>query len=314
MLEQDVDPTAIRSSSVEGVGWAPGLVDTLACPACHTRGLALKPGPSCPRCGWAGTVTDGILDFVGTAQLLSEQEAELSAQEHAVGEYYENEEKLSCHWDRMSAEKLPELLGRPSGVVLDLGCGTGSAGAALKRSGARVIGADLAVPCLRVAARRLDGVVRCDAARLPFADGTFDAIVSRGALHHMQDAPAVLRDAARVLKPGGRALFLDPRAFSWLEPVKQMIRRRDASFTDDHHAFEVKEYARLIGEAFEVEEVSTHYPLAILVTVGLDLFPLPRMLPKRLAAAGLLRLDEAFTRTPLRAAGHLIAVRARRRE
>lgn len=296
-----------------GPSWPPALERTLQCPACGRAGPMLRPEPHCPACDWRGRTRAGVPDFVDEREMSPAQRAELEAQARAVGDYYENEEKLSCHWDRISAGRLPEMLGLTGGLVLDLGCGTGSAGAALRRAGAMVVGADLALPCLMEASRRLDAVVRCDASRLPFRDGAFDAIVSRGALHHIESPAAALAEARRVLRPGGRALFLDPREFSWLEPIKARIRRSDAAFSEDHHAYALDEYARMIGEHFELEGVHTLYPLGILVTVGLDLFPLPRMLPKRLIAAGLLRLDEAFNKTPLRSAGHLIAVVARRR-
>lgn len=289
------------------------LAEVLTCPFCGGA-VVLDGEPHCSGCVRIFPTTGGVLDFVDESRTSDAQRAELSAQTEAVGAYYENEEKLSCHWDRMTAEMLPGLLGHPTGRVLDLGCGTGSAGRAFRGPSTQVVGADLALPCLQVASRRLDGVVRCDAARLPFREGAFDAIVSRGALHHIEAPEAALAEARRVVRPGGSALFLDPREFSWLEPVKARIRRHDTSFSEDHHAFELGDYERLIGRQFEVERVETHFPLAILATVGLDLLALPRFLPKRLMAAGLLRIDEALDRTPFRAAGHLIAIVGRRRQ
>jgi ubiquinone/menaquinone biosynthesis C-methylase UbiE len=286
------------------------LEQILQCPACRARRVRVQPRVLCAACGWLGRSIGGIPDFVDRTD--ARQDAETVAQQTAVTAYYENEEKLSCHWDRMTAQDLPDFLGGPAALVLDLGCGTGSAGGAFRRRGAKVVGADLVPECLEVARRRLDGVVRVDATALPFADEVFDAVVSRGALHHFADPLAALQEARRVMRPGAEALFLDPREFGWLEPLKRVIRRQDDSFTDDHHAFPAGAYRELIGSVFEVVETRTFYPLAILATVGLDLVPLPKALPKRLTARALLRVDELLNATPARHLGHLLMVRARR--
>lgn len=247
------------------------------------------------------------------AWLTSGHAAELQAQSAAVDSYYENEDKLTCHWDRISAGDLPRLLGWPSGVALDLGCGTGTAGSGLRQAGMQVVGADLSLACLGAAARRLDAVVRVDAAHLPFRDGAFDAIVSRGCLHHLHDAPAALREAARVIKPGARALFMDPREYAWLEPIKHALRKEDDSFSEDHHAYSPESYRTLIEAEFEVEQAFTWHPAAIVVAHGLDLLSLPRALPRRALAKGLLSVDRALNRTPAQRVGHLLCVVARKR-
>lgn len=256
--------------------------------------------------------SQGIYDYVDESTLSEGHHVEMNAQGHAVEEYYENEEKICCHWDRISATDLSARMDHPSGVVLDLGCGTGSAGGAVRKAGAKVIGADLSVACLLAAQRRLDGVVRTDAAVLPFKDGAFDGLVSRGALHHLHDPKTALKEAARVLKSGAPALFLDPREFAWLEPIKDRLRHDDHSFSDDHHAYSVEEYQTLIASEFVVEECFTEHPLGILLAAGLDLLPLPKMLPKRLLARGLFEIDSRLNQTMLSELGHLLVVRARR--
>jgi len=237
----------------------------------------------------------------------------MAAQAQAVDAYYENEHKLSCHWDRQTAKRLPGMLGWPTGRVLDLGCGTGTAGVAFVESGAEVVGVDLSLSCLAVARERLSSVVRADATHLPFPDASFDAVVSRGALHHLFHVDAALEETRRVLKPGGAALFLDPREFRWLEPIKDALRKSDDSFSDDHHAYRPAEYRELIEAHFEVESVDTMFPFGILVAAGLDLLPLSERLPSERLSGGLLALDDLLGRTPLRRAGHLLAVKARRR-
>lgn len=289
------------------------LEDLAACPNCRSTDLSLHPEPRCPACGFVGAVHGAILSLVDDAKLNSGHASEVEAQAAAVSDYYENEDKLTCHWDRISAHETPELLGWPSGVALDLGCGTGTAGGGLRNAGMKVVGADLSISCLQAASRRLDAVVQVNAAHLPFRDASFDAIVSRGCLHHLDDAPAALKEAARVLKPGGRALFMDPREYHWLEPIKHRLRQEDAAFTHEHHAYTPQEYRALVETDFEIERAFTNHPLGILVAHTLDLVPLPAHLPRRALAKGLLSLDRALNKTPMQHVGHLLGIVAKKR-
>lgn len=310
---EGTEPTPGSVSASHKPVWASLLEDVLRCPACSGDLVVDTAAAQCSACGHTVSSTDGVLDFVEDEGLTEHHHEEMDAQRNAVTEYYENESRICCHWDRLSAEDLPGRLGWPRGRVLDLGCGTGSAGGAIRQSGAEVVGADLSVPCLVEARRRLDAVARTDAARLPFKDGAFDGLVSRGALHHLQAPDESLAEAARVLKPNSPALFLDPREFAWLEPIKDALRKEDESFSHDHHAYGVSEYRDLIAKHFAVEEVYTEHPFGVLLAAGLDLFPVRSILPARLTAAGLFRLDRVLNKTPLRHVGHLLVVRARRR-
>jgi 2-polyprenyl-6-hydroxyphenyl methylase / 3-demethylubiquinone-9 3-methyltransferase len=58
-------------------------------------------------------------------------------------------------------------------------------------------------------------VVRSDVARLPFADGVADVVSAGEILEHVRDLPAVVREACRILRPGG-TLVLDTIADTWL--------------------------------------------------------------------------------------------------
>lgn len=100
--------------------------------------------------------------------------------------------------------------------VLDLGCGAGHAGFHLAPHVASVTAYDLSPAMLAVveseaAKRELSNVTtaRGPVEQLPFADGSFDFVVSRYSAHHWSDVHAGLREAHRVLTPAGRAVFID---------------------------------------------------------------------------------------------------------
>jgi SAM-dependent methyltransferase len=83
--------------------------------------------------------------------------------------------------------------------VLDLGCADGTLGAGV--GDAHVVRADAGFAFASAA-----GGIQCDEDRLPFADGSFDLVLSAGALHGVNDLPGALSLARRVLRPDG--LFL----------------------------------------------------------------------------------------------------------
>jgi len=94
--------------------------------------------------------------------------------------------------------------------VLDVGCGDGQISRLAARMGSNtVIGIDPTWNQVAVAAERAGGpaFARAGAADLPFADGTFDAVVACLVFEHIRDVDSAIAEVARVLRPGGRFAF-----------------------------------------------------------------------------------------------------------
>lgn len=87
--------------------------------------------------------------------------------------------------------------------TLDLGCGEGRVGAELARRGHTVVGIDSSPAMVALARERHDAVV-ADASALPFEGGSFDLVVAYMSVMNLDDPEAGIREAARVLEPGGR--------------------------------------------------------------------------------------------------------------
>ena len=103
------------------------------------------------------------------------------------------------------------LLGHGSGRCLDLGCGTGRAIPLLAAAGWRVTGVDVSRDQLRVAeqhAADAEELVCADAQQLPFADDSFDAVVSILTHTDFDDPLAAFSEARRVLRPGCPFVYL----------------------------------------------------------------------------------------------------------
>jgi demethylmenaquinone methyltransferase/2-methoxy-6-polyprenyl-1,4-benzoquinol methylase len=146
--------------------------------------------------------------------------ADLDKQPHEVAEMFDGVARrydltntvLSFGQDRGWRRATRAALGlRPGERVLDVGAGTGVSTEELQRSGAFAVGADLSVGML-VAGRRAGRTVPLlagDAVRLPFPDGTFDAVTISFALRNVQDTEGALRELGRVTRPGGRLVVCE---------------------------------------------------------------------------------------------------------
>lgn len=97
----------------------------------------------------------------------------------------------------------------PGSTVLDLGCGTADLVAMLQGSEYRALGADLSFGMLSSAHHGRGVLVQADGLQLPFAEGSIDGLVSGFAVRNFTDLHAVLAEAARVLRRGGRISLLE---------------------------------------------------------------------------------------------------------
>jgi len=105
---------------------------------------------------------------------------------------------------------LRRLLGTRPGRCLDVGCGTGVAIPVLEELGWSVVGVDSSAGMLeRARSRSVDAELRLAAAdALPFGDASFDAAVSIWTHTDVEDFGALLREAARVLRPGSPFAYI----------------------------------------------------------------------------------------------------------
>ncbi len=105
-------------------------------------------------------------------------------------------------------DAIRELMGPGDGLCLDLGCGGGQYFETIRSTGRKVIGLDYSADQLRIAqGRDADLLIRADAAALPFGDGVFSAVTALWVSSDVDDFAAVVKEAARVLTPGGLLVY-----------------------------------------------------------------------------------------------------------
>ena len=123
--------------------------------------------------------------------------------------------------------------------VLEYGCGTGSHSLAIARRGGRVTGIDISEVGIskareRAAAEGVSGAeyLVMDAEQMTFPDDTFDLVIGEGILHHL-NLEASYAEIARVLKPTGQAVFMEPLGHN---PAINAFRKATPSMrTPDEH-------------------------------------------------------------------------------
>jgi SAM-dependent methyltransferase len=106
--------------------------------------------------------------------------------------------------------------------VLDYGCGAGEVVRELRTRGINAFGCDVFYEggdtSDAIDASLMGTIIRkMEDASIPFGDGTFDLVINNQVMEHAEDLDAVLRDIARVLKPGGALLNLFPDKSVWRE-------------------------------------------------------------------------------------------------
>jgi SAM-dependent methyltransferase len=111
------------------------------------------------------------------------------------------------------------LSATPGPSVLNAGAGQGSFSQRLERLGFEVTSSDASQAAAGVLrARVLGPVVQAELEALPFADGSFDAVVLGEVLEHVEDDAGALREVARVLRPRGAVAISVPRNPAWFGP------------------------------------------------------------------------------------------------
>lgn len=157
---------------------------------------------------------------------------------------------------RFLTEAVKSLLNKVPGEahVLDWGCGKGHISYLLRRAGFQLTACDVTAqaddsafgqPTPIIADQGIRVVPLLDKVALPFADASFDVVLSMGVLEHVSDDAASLQELRRVVKPGGLCLvFFLPYTLSW---TQRLAHARGDRYHD--HLYSRADVSRLAAGA-----------------------------------------------------------------
>jgi SAM-dependent methyltransferase len=110
--------------------------------------------------------------------------------------------------------------------ILDLGCGVGAFVRRLREFSPRVYGVDIDAENVRKGGEEVPNLGLAVGERLPFADGAFDVVLLHEVLEHVTDDRQTLKEASRVLAPGGRIVVFCPNRLYPFETHGVFLGRR----------------------------------------------------------------------------------------
>jgi len=185
-------------------------------------------------------------------------------------------------WDEMRALDLPAqavedalltlIPAGPEGRLLDIGTGTGRVLELLAPRVRQALGVDASKAMLALARARLSapGLAHCavrlaDMYRLPLADRSFDIVVLQMVLHHAEDPAGAVREATRILAPGGKLLVIDLAQHGQTDLTSKLAHRWPG-FSDD-----------AINQMFTSAEVEWRDPVTIPGPLAVRIWPAIRM-------------------------------------
>ncbi len=194
-------------------------------------------------------------------------------------EYFEAPEVEHFRWTTGGAgfsetedELLEPLCRAVCSPCLEIGCGEGNNLSRLSKH-ARCFGIDLFPKKLSFARKEVPGVELAvsRAQGLPFADASFESVVIRDVLHHMDDPRAVVEEAMRVLAPGGSFFLLEPNAKNpfvalqiWLVPAEAGAKKFSAAYVASLlEGLPLRDLAFDAAQALPLRRVVLHYQMGL---------------------------------------------------
>ena len=244
------------------------LLDLLCCPDDRAAPLTADGDDLvCPQCERRYPVSDGMVSFL-SAQQLSEQDQRERQDRDKEASWYDA--MFEGYTNAVEVPAGVRRVGRPAGVVLDAGCGTGRITEALLPLGQPIVAMDYSEETIRLMQSRIKGTdvpvlaVQSDLRAMPLRDGVIAATtcIEVYAQLRADDRRAFLGELHRVMEPGA---VLSMSAYNYNLVFKAWRRMGNATAREGQHMLGGEyyfvrmtraEYRRELEALFDVEELT----------------------------------------------------------
>lgn len=204
----------------------------------------------------------------------------------------------SSQFQKYLAKKIIKFT-EPHGKILDNGCGPGYF-CKNYLNDYKIIGVDISEDMLVHAKKNLNEAILGNSENLPFLDNYFDVIISRSLIHHLVNPQKGIDEVSRTLKPGGRALFIDPIA-TLASSLPRKLLNKTRFFSSEHKNFNIKELVKMIKKSgLKITRVEYTNYIGYAMVSAPDIFNPLKYLPFKSKIAGLLLfIDDMLSKIPL---------------
>ena len=154
-------------------------------------------------------------------------------------------------------------------TVLEIGCGIGTDLVRFARGGARTVGVDLSDTAVGLARQNFlvhglepRRLLVADGARLPFSSASVDVVYAHGLLQYAAAPLEIVREAHRVLRPGGEAIFMVYNRISWLMALSALMKvPLEHADAPGLTFYSIAEFRRLLAPFADVRIVPERFPV-----------------------------------------------------
>ncbi len=274
-------------------------IPELICPQCHGQ-LDEKEGVNlhCIACGKVYPILNGIPHLLDdSVKALAE---EIAVQDRVAIEYeqkrYNNPYSNRYHrWWTKEMLKGIDLSGTRR--ILDNGCGVGLLDGFIAQE--KLIGFDISSEMLANASDHVPNLVLGNSQVQPFADHSFDLVVCRSLLHHLQKPEKAIEEISRILTQGGLLTLADTNT-SLLSYLPRIIAKHGEHFSEDHANMSLSKIKMILDPYFTITDIRYFGYIAYPLIGFPDLVKVFQYFPfKNLSYKLLMGLDELLAHTPL---------------
>lgn len=228
----------------------------------------------------------------------NEQEIEI---QNKVAKSYEHKrysKKYSLIYQNWLSKKIIKLI-KPSGRVLDNGCGTGHFAESFLGN-CEIFGLDISQEMVEYAKKRIKNVILGNAEDLPFKDNFFDFVIARSLLHHLSNPQRGIQEIRRVLKDNGKVVFVDTMESILSNLPRKILYRKSKHFSETHKNFKEPELVNIINSELKIIDIQYFGYVAYPLLGFSDILDIYKYFPfKFIFTPILIKIDELISKLPI---------------